>query len=594
MRALGRLLRNVWYLAGPYLRSEEKWSAWGLLALVLTADFALVRINLLLNLNSGSWVNALQQYDEPTFLQLMLTYLPSQEGPFGVIPGLIPLVTVALLIVVNGRYMRQWLQIRWRRWLTAHYQQKWLADRAYYRMQLQPETLGNDNPDQRIADDIRDLVESGLVLGFSFITNIVSLVSFLLLLWHLSFPITLFGVTIPAYFVWVALGYSVIGTILAQLVGRPLVPLNFIRQRLEADFRFALVRLRENAEGVALYAGERDEAHVLGSRFAAIVANFRQLMARNRLVNGFVYFYGQVAGVFPFFAAAPLYFSKAISFGTLTRVAGAFSEVQGAASWVVDNYQSLADWAATVERLASFGRSLDAMHAAGRGGITIVPGTGREFTARDLHVELPDHSVLLDGATLAIPPGSAIALTGPSGSGKSTLFRSLAGIWPFGTGTVERPVGKTMFLPQKPYIPLGTLRRAITYPAPVDAYSQADVTAALNDAGLAGLVPELDVLAPWGQRLSGGEQQRLAFARALLTRPDFLFLDEATANLDPPAEEKLYSILRERLPGTAVLSIVHRPELVAQHTARLDLHRGGKLVAVASGDVGRTPDPAET
>ena len=589
MRGFGRFLRNIWYLMGPYLRSEEKWSAYGLLFLVLGADFLLVRVNLVLNLNSGGWFQALQQYDEPTFLRLMLTYQPNPEGPFGIVPGLVPILVVALLIFVNGRYLRQWLQIRWRRWLTSYYQEKWLTDRAYYRIQLQPETLGNDNPDQRISDDIRDLVESGLILGFSFITNIVSLVSFLLLLWALSFPITLFGLTIPAYFVWVALGYSVIGSILAQLIGRPLVSLNFIRQRLEADFRFALVRLRENAEGVALYKGESDEAHILGSRFAAIVANFRRIMSRNRLVNGFVYVFGQLAGIFPFFAAAPLYFSKKLTFGTLTRVAGAFSEVQSSASWIVDNYQALADWAATVERLATFGRTLDAMQLAGQGGIGSAPASGGRLNVRDLRLELPDRTVLLDNAAFSLAPGQSAAISGPSGIGKSTLFRALAGIWPFGSGTVEQPSGtQTMFLPQKPYIPLGTLRRAVSYPARIGAFSQAAVAAALGDVGLGRLVPELDVDTGWSQRLSGGEQQRLAVARALLNRPDFLFLDEATASLDPAAEAEIYRVLRQRLPGAAVLSIVHRPEVASQHDSVLRFQQDGQLLP----DSIAAPEPA--
>ena len=574
MRGVGRFLRNIAYLAAPYFRSEEKWSAWGLLVLVLAADFALVRISVLLNLNGGAWVNAFQQYDERAFFHLLLSYEPSAEGPFGIIPGLAPLVAVALLILVNGRYMRQWLQIRMRRWLTVHYQQRWLADRAYYQMQLQPETLGNDNPDQRISEDIRDFVESLLVLGFGLLTNIVALVSFLQILYTLSFPITVFGIQIPAYLVWVALIYSVIGTVLAQLIGRPLVSLNFIRQRMEADYRFALVRLRENAEGVALYNGEADEGRILTSRFTAIVANFRRIMSRNRLVNAFTYTYGQVAGIIPFIAASPLYFAKQISFGTLSRVAGAFGEVQASASWMVDNYMVLADWASTVERLATFGRSLDAMQAQRGHGIVQVVGTGPAFMAHGLHLELPNKAVLLDNTDLSLAPGSATVLSGRSGSGKSTLFRALAGIWPFGSGTVERPAGQVMFLPQKPYIPLGTLRRAVTYPAAMDAFSQQEVTAALDDAGLGFLAPELDVDMAWAQRLSGGEQQRLALARALLARPDWLFLDEATANLDPEGEAEVYRMLRERLPGTSLLSIAHRPEVAAQHGGHLTLERG--------------------
>jgi putative ATP-binding cassette transporter len=580
MRRFRRLMGNIWYLARPYLLSEEKWSAWGLLILVLACDFILVRISVLLNLNGGAMVNALQQYDESVFFHVLLTYQPDESGPFGIIPGFVPLVVLALLIVVNGRYMRQWLTIRWRRWLTQHYQTEWLSGRAYYQMQLQPETLGNDNPDQRISEDIRDFVDSGLVLGFGFITNIVSLVSFLLVLWALSFPITIFGIYIPAYLVWVAFGYSILGTFLAHLVGRPLVSLNFIRQRMEADFRFALIRLRENAEGVALYKGEADEARILNNRFTALVANFRRLMSRNRYLNAFVYFYGQTAAIFPYLAASPLYFAKQLSFGNLSRVAGAFGEVQGAASWMVDNYSSLADWAATVERLATFGRSLDAMHAQPT-GIQVVPGKGTSFVARDLNLTLPNGAALMANASLELAPGSATALRGRSGTGKSTLFRAIAGIWPFGQGVVEKPAGRSMFLPQKPYIPLGSLRRAVTYPEAIDAFSQAEIDTALTDAGLAKLIPELEVDMAWAQRLSGGEQQRLAIARALLTKPDWLFLDEATASMDPQGAIELYHTLRAKLPNTAVLSIVHHPELATLHDRQISL-AGGMLSAVAA------------
>ena len=587
MRRISSFFRNIWYLSAPYFRSEEKWSAWGLLVLVLAANFILVQISVLLNLNSGAWVNAMQQYDPVAFFHLMMTYEPGEDGPFGIIPGFVPLVALALLILVNGRYLRQLLQIRMRRWLTAYYQRKWLADRAYYQMQLQPETLGNDNPDQRISEDIGNFVESALILGTGLVSNVVSLVSFLQVLYMLSFPVTVFGVHIPAYLVWVAFGYSVFGTLLAQLIGRPLVSLNFIRQRLEADYRFALVRLRENAEGVALYRGETDEGHILTRRFAAIVANFRSIMRRTWLVNAFSYSYSQVAVIIPYIAASPLYFSKTITFGTLTRVAGAFSEVQSAASWIVDQYLTLADWAANVERLATFGRSLDAMLAA-KGGIVVTQGAGPDFAVRDLHVELPNHAVLLDHVNLSLPPQSTTALSGRSGLGKSTLFRALAGIWPFGSGTVELPPGRTMFLPQKPYIPLGSLRRAVTYPAAMDAYPQQAVAAALTDAGLGALVPELDVEMSWAQRLSGGEQQRLALARALLTKPDWLFLDEATASLDPAGEAELYHLLRERLPGTSVLSIAHRPEVTAQHERQLLLQAGAGGSVLVGG-----PAPAE-
>ena len=575
-----RFLGNVWLLTAPYLKSEEKWSAFALLFLVLGANFLLVRIDVIQNLNQGAWLNALQQYDEASFFRLLLTYVPNPDGPFGIVPGFVPLVVLALVIVANGRYLHQWLAIRWRRWMTANFQARWLANRAFYQMQLEAETLGNDNPDQRISEDIRDFIENGLTQGLTFFANMVSLVSFLQVLWILSFPITILGLRIPVYLVWVALLYSVFATLLTHLIGRPLISLNFIRQRLEADFRFALVRLRENAEGVALHAGEADESRILSGRFGAIVGNYRRIMSKNRLVNAFSYFIGASAGVFPWFAAAPLYFAKKISFGDLGRVADAFAQVQSAASWLVSNYLALADWAATVERLATFSRSLDAVHAA-PGGITVVPAKGFDYAAHDLHLALPDGTVLLDGAAVRFKPGSQTALRGRSGSGKSTLFRALAGIWPFGHGVVERPVGRTMFLPQKPYIPLGTLRRAVTYPAAMDSHGDADIAAALTDAGLAQLIPDLDLDMNWSQRLSGGEQQRLAMARALLNRPDWLFLDEATANLDPEGEAELYRTLRQRLPNTAVMSIAHRPEIAGLHQETLVLSRtkaGAQLI----------------
>ena len=584
MRRAGRFFRNMWYLSAPYFKSEEKWSAWGLLILVLAADVVLVRINVLLNLNGGAWVNALQQYDETAFFRLMLTYVPNPEGPFGIIPGFIPLLVIALLVWANGRYLRQWLQIRWRRWMTARFQQEWLANRAYYRMQLEAETLGNDNPDQRISEDVNAFVESGLILGIGFIANVVSLASFLQVLWALSFPITLFGIHIPAYLVWVALLYSLVASILAHLVGRPLISLNFIRQRLEADFRFALVRLRENAEGVALYRGESDESRILGGRFSHIVANWRRIMSRNRLVNAFTYTVGQVGGIFPFFAAAPLYFTKQITFGTLSRVAGAFGEVQGAASWLVDQYMSLADWAATLDRLATFQRTLDALRNAPP-GVVAAASTSPDLVVQGLDLDLPNGERLLEHVDLHVSAGRNTVITGRSGTGKSTLFRALAGVWPFGGGQVALPAGRTMFLPQKAYIPLGSLRRAVAYPAAPESFSAATIEQALTDAGLPDLIPELDVDMAWGQRLSGGEQQRLALARALLNQPDWLFLDEATASLDPAGEAELYRVLRERLPHTTLVSIAHRVELAAAQDRRIELERRGGPATL------RSPEP---
>ena len=371
---------------------------------------------------------------------------------------------------------------------------------------------------------MRDFVETGLVLGFGFITNIFSLYSFLRILWALSFPVSFWGVTIPAYLVWVALLYAVFGTVLVQIVGKPLVSLNFVRQRLEADFRFALVRLRENAEGVALYGGERDEAHVLNGRFAAIVANFRRLMSRNRYLNAMTYTYSEIASIFPWFAATPLYFAKKISFGNLSRVAGAFGEVQQSASWIVDNYATLADWAATVDRLATFRRSLDAVHAAGDGGFVAVSSA--------------EPSVAMDNLRLALPDGNGIAARRGGAVRTGRFDGDQRSVWRRQVHPVPRSGGDLAVWQRHRH--QATRHGAI--PAAETLYSAGHVAPGYQlsrhrgtrirpnspsqpsaDAGLAHLAPELDMDAVWSQRLSGGEQQRLALARALLAKPDWLF-----------------------------------------------------------------------
>ena len=588
MRAAWRFLREIWFLASPYFRSEEKWSAIGLLAVILALNFLLVGVNVLLNIWQGAFFNALQEKQSEPFFNLLLTWQPSEDGVLGIIPGFTGLAFLFIIVSIYTRWLRQYLQIRWRRWLTAQYQSDWLSQRAYYRIQLEPTNTGTDNPDQRIAEDVRDFVDKTLTLGFDFISNVASIFSFLSILWTLSGPARIFGISVPGYLVWVAIIYAIVGTALTQWVGKPLVSINFMLQRLEANFRFALIRIRENAEGIALYHGEADEGRTLTERFVAIVANWRQYMSRALRLNALIDGYAQVASIFPFVVVAPRYFAGSITFGVLTRVAGAFSQVQESLSWIVDNYAGLATWSATVDRLSSFRRAIDMAHAAEGTAITVRPGGQPGLGVRDLRLTVPGGGVLLDGAALALAPGSSTVIRGRSGAGKSTLFRALAGIWPFGSGTVETPPGVSLFLPQKPYIPLGTLRRAVSYPAEPFAYPDEQVAAALKDAGLAHLIPELDTEEPWSQRLSGGEQQRLAMARALLTRPDWLFLDEATAALDPQSEAELLRMLHDRLPGTATVSISHRPAVAGleEQVLTLEPGPGGARLGFAGEDGG--------
>ena len=580
MRALGSFLKDAWRLARPYFASEEKWSAWGLLAAIIGLNLAMVGMNVVLNFWNREFFNALQAKDWQQFIRLLFLY---RSGPAGFMPGFCEIVVVYILVFVYATYLNQWLQIRWRRWMTRRFLDEWLADRAYYRISLAQAGLSTDNPDQRIAEDIRDYVATTLSLGVDFLSNIVSLLSFIGILWALSGPVTLFGLTIPGYMVWVALGYAVIGTWLTHLVGRALIPLRFRQQQVEADFRYALVRLRENTEGVALYGGEGEEKSNLIARFAAVMGNWWSIMIQTKRLNALVSGYGQLAAIFPIVVAAPRYFSGAIKLGGLTQTADAFGQVQGALSWFVQAYGTLAQWGAIVERLTTFHRAIEVARAGARDAIVQEPAPDGALVLHDLALDLPDGNRLLAPTRLSLPPGISVVVTGRSGSGKSTLFRALAGIWPFGTGTVRRPEGKLMFLPQRPYIPLGTLRHALTYPAAIDAFAPEAIAEALRDVGLVAWIEKLDQTDNWAQRLSGGEQQRVAIARALLAKPDWLFLDEATASLDPEAEGMLYTLLRERLPGTTLISIAHRPSVAAFHDRALVFQRPpegpGQLIA---------------
>jgi putative ATP-binding cassette transporter len=579
MRGLGPFLRDAWRLARPYFaESDERWSAWLLLAAIVVLNLALVGMSVVLNFWNRAFYNTLQDKDWQGFIDLLLTYRVDKEG---FLPGFCAIVALYIVVAVYRTYLNQWLQIKWRRWMTEQYLTAWLGDRAYYRISLEAASgsngIGTDNPDQRIAEDLRKFIGDSigrndgiLQLGLDLMSNVVTLFSFLGILWGLSGPLEVFGVNIPGYMVWVALIYSVLGTWVTHLVGRPLAALNFRQQRVEADFRFALVRLRENVEGIALHDGEAEEHRGLDARFAALAANWWHIMKRTKALNTLVSGFNQIANIFPIVVAAPRFFSGAMALGDLTQTADAFGNVQGAMSWIVTSYGALAEWSATVERLATFHRAIVAARQD-RGGL--VSADSAEYGLSAATLSLPDGQVLVENASLDLRPGQSVVVTGRSGSGKSTLFRALAGIWPFGAGRICHGHGSSLFLPQRPYIPLGTLRHAVTYPGKAETHADAAVAEALEAVGLAHLVPRLDEEDAWAQRLSGGEQQRLAIARALLARPDWLFLDEATASLDTEAEGKLYALLKERLPTTTLISIAHRPSVAAWHQRHVVLER---------------------
>jgi putative ATP-binding cassette transporter len=558
-RRLSADLQQAWFLALPYWRGPERWRARAMLAGLIGLNLVLVGTILLFTYWQGAFYNALEAKDWRAFLGSLLWWTNTPKGGFTL--GFSPGLAIFVLATAYELYLRQALQIRWRRWMTQTFAHDWLSDRAYFRMALID--AGTDNPDQRIAEDIRLFVENTLVLGLGVVRSVASLLSFVLLLWQLSEPVTVFGRTIQGYLVWIALLYAMCGTWLVHLVGRRLTPLHYVQQKAEADFRFSLMRLLENVEGVAFHSGEPEQEHELSNRFAAIVRNWLGIMMVTLRLTFFTSSYAQVMLVFPLAVVAPAYFGGRMALGGIFETSNAFVQVQTSFSWFVQSYAELTGWLATVERLAGFRQSVAQMSSAS-GGITIVSGEDH-LQISALELMLPDGRSLLRGVELVIPRGDRLLIQGPSGSGKSTLLRAIAGIWPFGNGMIRQPGGRQLFMPQRPYIPLGSLKRVVCYPLAASDFSDGEVAEALQTAGLEHLGTELARTDTWERRLSGGEQQRLALARALLIRPDWMFMDEATSGLDASAESLFYSLLRERLPDATLVSIAHRDEVYRFH-----------------------------
>jgi vitamin B12/bleomycin/antimicrobial peptide transport system ATP-binding/permease protein len=560
-------IRDLWALLRPYWTSEERRIAWLLLIANVVLTLAMVYMTVLFNQWYNLFYNSLQDKAQAEFFH--------QIGRFCV------LATIYIVIAVYRIYLNQMLQIRWRRWLTDRYLEDWLADRTYYRMQLKGD--GTDNPDQRIADDFRLFVEETLSLGLGFLNAAVTLGSFVGILWLLSGSLEIpFGGTtyvIYGYMVWVAIVYAIVGTWLTHKIGKPLISLNFNQQKYEADFRFNLVRFRENSEGVALYRGEEDELRGFRSRFASVVDNWWAIMKRQKLLTFFTVGYSQAAVVFPFVVGAPRYFSGAIQLGGLVQISNAFGQVQGALSWFIDAYTTFASWKATVDRLTGFRKAIflsQEESRAGTGPTVVADPAIDDLELRHLELGLPTGRVLLSGIDANIERGEHVLIKGPSGSGKSTLFRAIAGIWPFGTGEVRLPREfHPLFLPQRPYFPLGTVRQVVSYPSASEAFTDSQVRGVLAMTGLGHLADRLDEQHNWAQQLSGGEQQRVAIARALLHRPGWLFLDEATSALDEPSQARMYKLLTEWLKDATIVSIAHRSAVADFHGKLLELKPDG-------------------
>jgi putative ATP-binding cassette transporter len=558
---------TIWRIARPYFYSEDRWAGRILLVAVIVIELSTTAINVMFNWWNNRFYNALQERNWETFIY--------ELGVFCV------LATAFILLAVYQLYLRQWLQIRWRAWMTEQYLDRWLAGGNHYRMQL----LGDaaDNPDQRISEDISLFVERFLYIGLRLLGAVVTFFSFIVILWTLSdeAPFHLFGyeIAIPGYLLWAALIYAIVGTALTHLIGSPLIGLSFQQQRYEADFRFNLVRVRENSEQIALLQGETPERHRLLNRFASVIANWRAIMLRTKKLTFLTVGYQQFANVFPFLVVSPAYFAGRIQLGGLMQTSSAFGSVQESLSIIITVYRELAEWRAVVARLDGF----DSAIAQGRAAATAQPvievlaGEGRNSVeVDDLLVRLPQGMPLVAADDITLSAGERVLVTGPSGAGKSTLFRAIAGTWPFGAGTVVVAKGaKAMTLPQRPYFPIGTLAAAVTYPAEPGTFSSEALAEIIAAVGLPALAARLGEDAHWNRMLSLGEQQRLGMARAILQAPDYLFLDEATASLDEPAEAALYRLLDERLKGTTIVSIGHRSTLFAFHRRHLALMRDG-------------------
>jgi vitamin B12/bleomycin/antimicrobial peptide transport system ATP-binding/permease protein len=560
-------LATVWRIAAPYFRSEDKLAGRTLLAAVIAIELSLVGIDVLLNQWNNRFYNALQERNWEGFVR--------EIGIFSL------LAACYIALAVYQLYLNQWLQIRWRRWLTSHYLGEWLQDANHYRMQLQGDAA--DNPDQRITDDVKLFVERTLDIGVGLLSAVVTLASFIVILWGLSAasPLTIFGreFTIPGYLVWGALIYAVFGTALTQWIGSPLVNLDFQQQRYEADFRFNLVRVRENSEQIALLQGESAERQRLSERFGRVVDNWYGIMQRTKRLTAFTASYSQAAVVFPYILVAPAYFADKIQLGGMMQTASAFSSVQKALSFFVTVYRSLAEWRAVVARLDGFEMAIGSAATLTKraDSIKVVSSPGSDkIELEQLLVRLPNGRPLVCADGFSIRSNERTLVTGPSGAGKSTLFRAIAGIWPFGRGSIAIPAkARLMMLPQRPYFPVGSLKAAIVYPAEASGFDTDRVRDGLIAVGLPQLASRLEEDAHWNRILSLGEQQRLGLARALLHAPQYLFLDEATASLDEASEARLYRLLGEKLPTTTVVSIGHRSTLEAFHQRHVVLIRDG-------------------
>lgn len=563
-----QFFRDVWYLTKSYWQSEEKKKAFFLLGCIIALTLGVVYMLVLLNQWNNSFYSALQNYDAKKIFDELIHFSW--------------LAAIYILLAVYSYYLQQTLILNWRRWLTTRFIDIWLQNKTYYNLQMFGKDT--DNPDQRISEDVRQFVEMTLSFGIGILKAFCTFASFVVILYNLSgsLSFTFMGKTwtINGYMLWASLLYSVIGTYITHIVGRKLVKINFIQQKYEADFRFSMIRLRESAESVAFYRGEAQEGSVFKQRFKMLLDNFWKLVNKQKQLVFLNSGYSQIAIIFPFVVAMNRYLTKEVTLGGLMQVASAFGRVQDSLSYFVDMYSSIAQWQAVVMRLTCFGHHMhDVYQQAERFHV-------ERFAAADvvevdnMQIDLPDGKPLLKNISFTLHPGHNVLIKGVSGSGKSTLLRAISGIWPFVDGKIFLPErDKLMFIPQKSYLPLGTLRAALNYPGnkPID---DTELIYLMDLCQIGYLKDNLDLEADWSHVLSVGEQQRLAFVRAHIQQPQWLFLDEATSALDEDTEANMYSLLQERLQQTTVVSVGHRSTLNKYHELVLRLNKSTRQVTL--------------
>ncbi len=555
-------LRTFLTLAFPYFRSEVRLRARLLLAAVIASELGLVYVAVVMNHWNARFFNALEQRSWDLLF-----------------PELINLGFLVCGVVITGMaqyFFGQSLIIHWRKWMTERYVGIWMADARHYRINFVDQNV--DNIHLRIANDVLLFVQRTHELGTGLLGSVVALLSFAYILWGVSaiMPLPLFGVDLsfPGYLIWFALAYAVVGTLIAHIIGWRLIPLNFNQQRRESDFRFAIARVTDHAEPVALMGGEAVERGELQRRFGALVDNWLRLVRRQTRLTGFIQGYGHISTALPILIGTPAYLAAAIPLGVLMQTALAFQRVEGALAFCLSSYSKIAEWKAIIDRLSQFEAAMTLVDRPGLPGsaFTVRPSPSGTLSITDLVLRTADGEPIARVPDLDVVPGDRLLITGASGSGKSCLLRALAGIWPTGAGYIERPAQARMLaLPQRRYFPLGTLRQALTYPTPADQVAEADILAAMEAMGIGALSARLDEVSDWSAVLSGGEQQRIGLARVLIHRPDVVLLDEAVSVFEEDEARELYRMLFDKLPHVAVISVGRSAVLASLHRRTFEM-----------------------